>query len=458
MRRLLSIIVFAMICGYGACAALAENVRIVRATPRDPQEHRLDTVAENYVKLVLAVGQHSSDFVDAYFGPPAWQAEAAANGGRPLSELTGEAGRLLAAVGAMAVEPADTDRSLRRDFLTGQLAATRAYITILVGKKLSFDEEAKALYGVEPPHDDLASFERIQAQLAALLPGEGPVAARYEAWRRRLIVPATKIAALFEAAAKEAKRRTAAHAQLPAGESFDLSVVTGKPWGAYNWYRGEARSLIEVNADVPFFLERAIDFAAHEGYPGHHVFMALQESNLFRKRGQVEHAIYPLFSPLSLISEGSAQAGIRLAFPEAERLAFERDVLFPLAGLPPDEATRYAEIRRLVKGLEKADVTLARRLLDGAMSEAQVKDWLLTYGLRTTEEADKAVEFFRAYRSYVVNYSVGEDLVTQWLDRRAGKDLTKRWTAFIDLITSPRLPAALQFLKAPAVGGQGSDR
>ncbi len=105
---------------------------------------------------------------------------------------------------------------------------------------------------------------------------------------------------------------------------------------------------------------------------------------------------------------------------------------------------RCAEIRRLTKGLEKAGVALARRFLDGDMSEAQVKDWLLVYGLKTTGEADKAVEFFRAYRSYVVNYSVGEDLVTQWLDARAGDDVAKRWAAFLDLITSPRLPAALQ--------------
>ncbi len=420
-----------------AAACLVEAVCAPGALPRD----QLDAVAEGYVKLILAVGQHSSDFVDAYFGPPTWQAEATKNGKRPLSELAGEADRLLSAV---AAESAGSDRSLRRDFLTGQLAATRAYISMLAGEKLPFDEEAKALFGVEPPHDELASFEHVQSQLAALLPDEGSVTARYQAWRKRLIVPPDKIATLFNAAAKEAKLRTAAHVKLPAGESFDLSVVTGKPWGAYNWYRGQGHSLIEVNTDTPFFVEKAVPFAAHEGYPGHHVFMALRESELFRKQGQAEHAIYPLFSPLSLISEGCAEAGIRLAFPEAERLAFERDVLFPLAGLPPEEATRCAEIRRLVKGLEKADVTLARRLLDGAMSEAQVKDWLLVYGLKTTEEADKAIEFFRAYRSYVVNYSVGEDLVTQWLDARAGSDAAKRWIAFLDLITSPRLPAALQ--------------
>ncbi len=30
-------------------------------------------LAERYVRLVLAVGQHDPDFVDAYYGPPEWK-------------------------------------------------------------------------------------------------------------------------------------------------------------------------------------------------------------------------------------------------------------------------------------------------------------------------------------------------------------------------------------------------
>ena len=38
------------------------------------QPSTLDTVAEDFVKLALAVGQHDADYVDAYFGPEEWQA------------------------------------------------------------------------------------------------------------------------------------------------------------------------------------------------------------------------------------------------------------------------------------------------------------------------------------------------------------------------------------------------
>ena len=408
----------------------------------------LDAVAEGYVKLVLAVGRHVPDYVDAYFGPPQYQAEAERAGKRPLAELAAEADRLLGAAREEKVDPGDRDAVLRRDFLTGQLAAAQAYVGILRGRHLSFDEEARALYGVAPPPRDLRTFEAIQARLEALLPGEGPLSVRYHAWEKRLAIPAEKIEPVMRAAIEELRRRTLPHVELPAGERFALSLVTGKPWGAYNWYRGKAESLIEVDTDTPNYAFGAVHLMAHEGYPGHHVANALQEARLAIGRGQVEHTVYPLFSPISLVSEGSAEAGVELVFPEAERLRFERDVIFPLAGLDPSEAPRAAEVRRLVRDLRGARLELARRYLDGKMTAAQVAVWLTSFGLRMPDEAAKFLQFVDTYRSYVVNYSYGEELVNGWLDARAGKDAEARWAAFVDLIGSSRLPAAL--LERPA--------
>src|SRR5918994_151162 len=50
------------------------------------QAHTMDKLAEQYVKLVLAMGQHDADYVDAFYGPAEWrtQAEAAK---RPLADL-----------------------------------------------------------------------------------------------------------------------------------------------------------------------------------------------------------------------------------------------------------------------------------------------------------------------------------------------------------------------------------
>jgi len=43
--------------------------------PRSPSS--LDEVADEYVKLALALGAHDPEYVDAYFGPVEWRRETA---------------------------------------------------------------------------------------------------------------------------------------------------------------------------------------------------------------------------------------------------------------------------------------------------------------------------------------------------------------------------------------------
>ena len=100
-----------------------------------------------------------------------------------------------------------------------------------------------------------------------------------------------------------------------------MAYVKDKPWSAYNWYQGGFASLIEVNTDLPVYIDRAIDLACHEGYPGHHVYNALLEQHLVKQRGWVEFSVYPLFSPQSLIAEGTANYGIQVAFSDGRAAA-----------------------------------------------------------------------------------------------------------------------------------------
>jgi hypothetical protein len=424
-----------------AGAVLSTMLWVSAAEAREAKA--FDPVAEQYVKLALAIGEHSGDYVDAYYGPAEWRDAAKQTGPRPLPELQAKAEELLATVAAVEIDPTDQSSLGRRDFLQGQLGSAHAYLRLLAGEKMAFDDEARALYGITPPTEDLAHFEPILERIDHLLPGEGSVVQRYLAWRAQFAVPLDKLETVTRAAIDEARKRTLAYAKLPSNESFTLSLVTDKPWGAYNWYRGNAQSLIEVNVSLPVYLSQVVHYAAHEGYPGHHVHNVLQEVTLARGQNRVEHMILPLFSPVALIAEGSAEAGVGVVFSPEERREFERDVLFPLAGLHAGEAQRYAEVRELVKDLSRARVQLARRYLDGEMSAAQVEDWLVRFGLVLPEEAKRSLRFFDTYRSYIVNYSVGEQVVTEWLDARAGGDRNARWNALIDLLSSPRLPAAL---------------
>jgi len=63
-------------------------------------DRSLSRWASDYVNLVLAVGRHDGDFVDAYYGPRAWKLVAEAGEPRPLAELRAEAGQLLEEVAA----------------------------------------------------------------------------------------------------------------------------------------------------------------------------------------------------------------------------------------------------------------------------------------------------------------------------------------------------------------------
>lgn len=402
--------------------------------------------AGDYVRLVLAVGRHDPDFVDAYYGPPAWKAGAEAGGPRPLAELRSEARRLLDGIGGAEPQAAE---GVRRDYLLGQLTALDAHLARLGGHSASFDDEAEALYQVRPPRTPEATFEAALVRLEGLLEGPGSVQERYQQVRGRFLVPVDRVDAVFQAAIAEARDRTRRHAVLPTSDHFRVDYVTGKAWSAYNWYQGGGSSLIQVNLDLPITIDRALDLAAHEGYPGHHVYNALLEQRFAQAppegRGWVEFTVYPLFSPQSLIAEGTANFGIEVAFPGPEKLAFEREVLFPLAGLDAAEAERWSKLQAELKVLAFADNEAARGYLDGRFSREEAEAFLVRYSLRTQAQAAQRLRFIDTYRSYVINYNLGEQLVRVWVERQGGTvgEPQRRWAVFVDLISSPRLPRAL---------------
>jgi hypothetical protein len=425
-----------------ACAARTAETPAPEAAVTDPREI-MSSIADRYVSLVLALGVHDADYVDAYYGPPEKRAEAQALK-LPLPQIRESAASLLASLQAVPV-PAEEMDALRHQYLSRQIESLISRVDMLSGVRMTFDEESKALYdAVAPRHDDL-HYRPILEELDGLLPGPGPLIDRYNAFRARFVIPADRLDAVFTAAIAECRRRTIPHVDLPAGETFTVEYVTGKSWSAYNWYQGDFRSLIQVNTDLPISIDRAIDLACHEGYPGHHVYNALLEKHMVKERGWSEFTVYPLFSPQSLIAEGTANYGIEVAFPGDERLRFEREQLYPLAGLDPERADEYDRVRRLVEKLSHAANDAARRYLDGTMDAAAAAAWLEQYALMPPDRARQRVRFFDQYRSYVLNYTLGQDMVRAYVESRGGAagrpDV--RWREFTRLLASPRLPGGL---------------
>jgi hypothetical protein len=442
-RTTTALIAVALLVGLGAVAVF------VNPSPSNDGGD-MNALAERYVRLVLAVGQHDPDYVDAFYGPAEWRTEAE-QAKAPLTAIDAAGAQLAADLAAAAPAgedgPADAAErelvTLRYRYLTRQLDAVRARVQMLLGKKLTFDEESKALYDAVAPTHTAEEFAAVLTELDARLPGDGPLLQRYDAFRSRFVIPRERLDAVFTAAIDGCRERTLRHVSLPEGESFTVEYVTNKSWSGYNWYQGNYRSLIQVNTDLPIYADRAIDLACHEGYPGHHVYNALLEKHLVRDRGWIEYTVYPLFSPQSLIAEGTANYGIEVAFPREERLAFERDVIFPAAGLDPAGAEEYYGVLGLIDRLSYAGNEAARRYLNGEIDAKAAADWLEQYGLYTRPRAEQRVRFIDQYRSYVINYNLGKDMVKRSIEAQAGGDGEKRWAAFERLLSSPRLPSSL---------------
>jgi hypothetical protein len=409
------------------------------STSATPQT--LDSASDQYVRLALALGEHDADYVDAYYGAPQVREEVRAS--KPsLDDIHRRALALRQSIQSIR-KPSERLAGLRHEYIRRQTEALIARTEIVRGTKMTFDQEAQALYDAQPPVNAEAYFQRLNAELEKELPGDGTLIERIEAFRSRFVIPKDKLDTVFKAAIDGCRTRTLQHIALPPEESFTVEYVTNKSWSGYNWYQGNFRSVIQVNTDLPIFIDRAIDLACHEGYPGHHVYNVLLEKNLVKDRGWNEFTVYPLFSPQSLIAEGSANYGIDVAFPANERVEFEKATLYPLAGLDPMDAERFHRVQQLAAKASYAGNEAARRYLNGEINASQAADWLTKYALMAPARAQQRVKFIDQYRSYVINYNLGKDLVQQYVERQARGDRNRRWDVFEELLSSPTLPSGL---------------
>jgi len=407
-----------------------------------PPPDGLDAVARDYVRMQLEVGARDEGYIDAYYGPEALREAARANP-RSLDDLAIAAEAMRARVEAIAA-PAGSLEHRRKAFLLAQLTAASHRLRLIKGESMTFAQEAQGLYGVglEGLLHPLESYDPILARIDHMVPGAGPLPARVDTFMNRFVIPRERLDAVMRAAITECRRRTMAHIPLPEGEAFTLEFVTNRSWSGYNWYQGDYRSLIQVNTDQPARMGRVVGLGCHEGYPGHHVHNMLMEQALARGRGWAEYQVYPLYSPQSFIAEGSANYGVELAFPGGERLAFERRVLYPLAGISAEGADVYLALQEAIETLSGARFTIARDLLEGRITREQAVGLTERYGLQTRSRAEQSIAFTLQYRAYVINYGLGQEVVRAFVER-AGADPAARWAAMRRLLSEPTLPVDL---------------
>ena len=203
--------------------------------------------------------------------------------------------------------------------------------------------QAHRIYGLALPPPDQAGQARALAKLDRLLPGRSDLTSRLTAWRAHFVIPEARRKAVFLRALTECRARTQAQWSLPPDEKLDIVWNTDVP-AAWQRYQGHHRSRLEINPAAVADPGSALDVACHEAYPGHHAqFLALDAASPV-----VEDTVVILRSPEQMLREGAAVYGAELAFPD--RLAFMRDVLFPLAGFDRREAASFLPVHRALAG------------------------------------------------------------------------------------------------------------
>ena len=349
------------------------------------------SAAEDYLLLGLRLGRHVDGLVDAYYGPP---------------ELKEQADREEPVAPAQLVDDAARLRDALPDgWLHDQVTGCWTFARVLAGEPLSYSDEVEGCYGVRPEWTPESTYEEVHAALDELLPGDGSILERRNAWRERHLCPGERAVDVLRDLLPLARARAQTVVELPEGEHVELEPVDSEPWWAFNYYLGGYRSRVVLNVDVPTTGLDLLHLAAHEVYPGHHTEHAVKERLL-----GVEERIQLVPTPQAVLSEGIAETGGDVVLDDAARE--EAHAIIRRHGLELVDAELSERISKAAEGLRTVGLNAALAIHEDGMSLDDAAEYVARWSLRPLEEARHSVSFVTdpTWRAYTITYSAGRDL------------------------------------------------
>ena len=358
------------------------------------------SVAERYLRLGLELGRHVDGIVDAYYGPP--ELADAVDAEPPVEP------RSLVAAAELLLD------ELEDGWLRDQVVGLRSYAGALAGEAGSYADEVEGCFGVRPAYTDEAVFTAAHERLAELLPGDEPLARRYQRWQDSIVVPPEHCERTVAAVIAEARAWTRGLVELPDGEEVVLEVVRDKPWMAFCEYLGGLRSRIAVNVDLPMSALELLGLTMHETYPGHHAERVSKDHLLVHGRGLLEETIVLVPTPQSLVSEGIAELAPDLLLEGDGATALAAVV--QRAGIELDLGQALA-VERTLEPCRWAEVNAALMLHEAGASEAEAQAYLERWGLMSARLSAHLIRFLGepTSRTYVMNYSAGRELCRSYV-------------------------------------------
>src|SRR3954449_11194862 len=393
----------------------------------------LDLPSE-YVRLGLRFDRLESGFVDAYTGDPRLRAEVEDEPAPTPQQLRDQARALLRELDAAAL-PAD-----RADFLRGQLTGLECSARKMSGEPVGFVDEVACYFQVDVVLGDENAYAAAHAELDVLLPGSGTLAERYALHRRREECPPDRLESAVHALSSALRDRVRGQYGLPEVETGQYEVVTDKPWSGFNYYEGDYRSRVAINADLPHRLSQLPHLVAHEAYPGHHTEHCRKERGLVERDQHLEHTVFLVNTPECLMAEGLADLGVEAAIgdgwgPWAAEVLGDLGLHFD-GHLAERVSAAAAPLNRV---RQDAAVLLHDRGASTDEAAAFIQRWSLVSGDRARQQ----LRFLThpLWRAYTTTYVEGYDLLACWLEARPEEQSAA--DRFLRLLDEPLTPSAV---------------
>ncbi|MGB2923392.1 MAG: DUF885 domain-containing protein [Mycobacterium sp.] len=392
------------------------------------------TLIREYLTLGLRFDRVEEGYVDAFTGDPALKRAVDAEPQPDPADLARQAERLLAEL------PAGLDDA-RAAFVGAHLRALACAGRKFAGEHVGFVDEVEAYFDVRISKGDPERYRQAHAKLDDALGGTGTLTERMQTYRATEEIPPARLEECIHAFSSALRDRVRATFPLAAQETINYEVVTDKPWSGFNYYLGDYRSTVAVNADLKQQMSNLPRLVAHEAYPGHHTEHCRKEAGLVEGKGQAEQTIFLVNTPQCLMAEGLADLALYAAVgPTWGAWASE---IYADLGLRFD-GERSELISEATAALADVRQDAALMLHDEHRDVDDVVAFLKQWLLVDDERARQMLRFLSSplWRAYTSTYVEGYRLLRGWLDARPdGISLTERFGTLLD---EPLIPSSLR--------------
>lgn len=395
-----------------------------------------------YLLLGLRFDRLVKGFVDAYTGDPVLRRRVDNETVPEPARLAATARRLRAELpGAQLSEP-------RRRFLDAQLVALDCSGRKLAGEDVAFTTEVEAYFQVKITPGEQDEYQRAHRDLAGMLPGQGKLVSRLASAGIDDYLPPEEVQRCVHAFSSALRDRVRGRFGLPPQETVQYQVVTGQPWSGFNYYLGDFRSRVAINAELGVRMSSLPHLVAHEAYPGHHTEHCRKDRGLVDLANQAEQAIFLVNTPQCLMAEGLADLGLHTVVGPGWGM-WAADIFADLGiRFDGERAERLYRATSALLPVRQDAAIMLHNNVDVDTVIAYLKRWLLL----SDRKARQFIRFMSdpLWRAYTTTYVEGYRLLRGWLDARP--DTVSVDERYCRLLDEPLVPEVVREELAGRIG------